>query len=246
MRKNGAGSRPLYDRDENRARHRRSCNGLADRSLRLARHVHHSGIGSLLWLIPWMTLVRDSDAEMQKQAAKAADESVSFGRLMASPVIWGTIIGTFCYMYFVYFCLTWMPAYFIERRNLSLTSMGTYTFFSFGGMATMAALAGWAADRPDRLRARSDQRPKGIHHRGLRSGFYRSVRCVFRFRSRGTFLCRLLANGPRSRHGELLGSNANPHPRREYRQDCRHSKLRGESARNRGSDSYRMAEANNR
>jgi len=105
------------------------------------------GIGSLLWLLPWMTLVREDGGDVQQQAAKSADESVSFGRLMGSPVIWGTIIGTFCYMYFVYFCLTWMPAYFVEQRNLSLTSMGWYTFFSFGGMALMAALAGWAADR---------------------------------------------------------------------------------------------------
>ena len=69
-----------------------------------------------------------------------------FGRVMMSPVTWGTIIATFCYMYFVYFCMTWMPAYFVEQRHLSLSRMGIYTFFSFGGMAIMAALAGWAAD----------------------------------------------------------------------------------------------------
>jgi sugar phosphate permease len=49
-------------------------------------------------------------------------------------------------MYFVYFCMTWMPAYFVERRHLSLGDMGLYTFFSFGGMAAVAALGGWAAD----------------------------------------------------------------------------------------------------
>ena len=106
------------------------------------------GLGTLIWLLPWMTLVRNDDRQLeQQQTASATKESVSFGRLMASPVIWGTIIGTFCYMYFVYFCLTWMPAYLVERRNLSLSSMGLYTFFSFGGMATMAAVAGWIADR---------------------------------------------------------------------------------------------------
>jgi MFS transporter, ACS family, D-galactonate transporter len=106
------------------------------------------GLGSLLWLLPWMTMVRNDDRQIEQKAASTGNqETVSFGRLMSSPVIWGTIIGTFCYMYFVYFCLTWMPAYFVERRNLSLSSMGLYTFFSFGGMATMAAVAGWAADR---------------------------------------------------------------------------------------------------
>ena len=107
------------------------------------------GVGSLLWLIPWVTMVANDDRERERAAAKAASAAarVPFGRVMASPVIWGTIIGTFCYMYFVYYCMTWMPAYFVEQRGLSLTSMGSYQFFSFAGMATVAALAGFAADR---------------------------------------------------------------------------------------------------
>lgn len=60
--------------------------------------------------------------------------------------MWGIIIGTFCYNYFVYFCMTWLPAYFAESRHLSLTKSGAFTGFSFGGMATVATLAGWAAD----------------------------------------------------------------------------------------------------
>jgi ACS family D-galactonate transporter-like MFS transporter len=62
-------------------------------------------------------------------------------------VLWGTVIGTFCYMYFVYFCLTWMPAYFNEARHLSLASSSLFTTFSFAGMATVSILGGWAADR---------------------------------------------------------------------------------------------------
>ena len=74
-------------------------------------------------------------------------DPVPFGRIVASPVTWGTVIATFCYMYFVYFCMTWMPAYFVEQRHLSLSKMGSYTFLSFGGMAAMAVVGGWAADR---------------------------------------------------------------------------------------------------
>ena len=106
------------------------------------------GLGCLFWLIPWMTLVRNDDRALEKSAAgKSAAPPVSFGRIMQSPVIWGTIIGTFCYMYFVYFCMTWMPAYFMERRGLSLTGMGAYQAASFFGMAAMAAFSGWLADR---------------------------------------------------------------------------------------------------
>jgi MFS family permease len=67
-------------------------------------------------------------------------------QLLATPVVWGTVIATFCYMYFVYFCMTWMPAYFVERRHQSLSKMGLFTFFSFGGMAIIAILGGWLAD----------------------------------------------------------------------------------------------------
>jgi MFS family permease len=107
------------------------------------------GIGCLVWLIPWLLLVGKDHNPIGLRAisVRPAPEQVSFARVMANPVMWGTVIGTFCYMYFVYFCMTWMPAYLVEQRHLSLTSMGIYSFFSFGGMATMAAVAGWAADR---------------------------------------------------------------------------------------------------
>jgi MFS family permease len=105
------------------------------------------GIGSIVWLVPWLLAVRDDDREIEKATAALRHVPVtSFWRIMASPVIWGTIVGTFCYMYFVYFCMTWMPAYFVERRHLSLGDMGLYTFFSFGGMAAVSALGGWSAD----------------------------------------------------------------------------------------------------
>ena len=105
------------------------------------------GVGSMIWLLPWLFMVHDDDRQIEKAAAMLNQvPATPFWRIMASPVIWGTIIGTFCYMYFVYFCMTWMPAYFVERRHLSLGGMGLYTFFSFGGMAAVSALGGWAAD----------------------------------------------------------------------------------------------------
>jgi len=105
------------------------------------------GLGGLVWLVPWIALVRENARPPAKEEAKrVAAASIPFKRLMAGPVVWGTIIATFCYMYFVYFCMTWMPAYFVEQRHQSLANMGWYTFYSFAGMAVMAALGGWAAD----------------------------------------------------------------------------------------------------
>lgn len=106
------------------------------------------GLGGLLWLIFWMALVRNDDRRIEQAAARQSGApAVPFVRVLASPVMWGILIGTFAYNYFVYFCLTWLPSYFAERRGLSLDKMGLYTMFSFGGMATVATLAGWLADR---------------------------------------------------------------------------------------------------
>jgi len=106
------------------------------------------GLGGLLWLIPWLTLVEDHRPKAgEVTPAQESSAAVPFGKVMVSPVLWGSIIVDFSYMYFVFFCMTWMPAYFVEARDLSLRKMGLYTFFSFGGLAIIATLAGWAADR---------------------------------------------------------------------------------------------------
>jgi MFS family permease len=104
-------------------------------------------LGGLVWLVPWLLIVRNENRPTGiEPGRKSAQPDVPFRAILASPVILGTVISTFCYMYFVHFCLTWMPAYFREQRGLSLSSMGFYTFFSFGGMAAVAVIAGWAAD----------------------------------------------------------------------------------------------------
>jgi predicted MFS family arabinose efflux permease len=102
------------------------------------------GLGGLLWLIPWLVLDRDDDRQLA--AAEVVRDGPSFLSLFSTRIMWGTLIGTFCYNYFTYFSMTWLPAYFVERRHLSLTSMGMYTMVSFGGMATVAIIAGFAAD----------------------------------------------------------------------------------------------------
>ncbi len=107
-----------------------------------------TGLAGLIWLIPWALLVEnDFPAKSQRAAARARAATVPFRAIMASPVVWGGIIVNFCYSYFVFFCMTWMPSYLVEQRGLSLEKSGLYTFFSFAGIALVAVAAGWAADR---------------------------------------------------------------------------------------------------
>ena len=107
-----------------------------------------TGVLGLLWLVPWITMVRnDSPSKAELVVSKAHAATVTFGSIMRSPVIWGAMINNFCYGYFTFYCMTWMPAYLVEQRGLSLGKSGLYTFFSFAGIAIVATAAGWAADR---------------------------------------------------------------------------------------------------
>ena len=107
-----------------------------------------TGIGGLLWLVPWIVLVRnDRPTKVVDTQRQAQASALPVRRLLKSPVVWGAMVVNFCYNYFTFYCMTWMPSYLVEQRGLSLGSMGLYTFFSFGGIALVAVLAGAVAVR---------------------------------------------------------------------------------------------------
>ncbi len=106
------------------------------------------GVVGLIWLLPWMLFLKnDLPAGRAKGAVKAKRNEMPFSVILKSPMVWGSIIINFCYNYFTFYCMTWMPAYFVEKRGLSLEKMSLFAFFSFVGIAIVALAAGWAADR---------------------------------------------------------------------------------------------------
>ncbi|MCB1020314.1 MAG: MFS transporter [Bryobacterales bacterium] len=109
------------------------------------------GAVSLVWLVPWLLWVKKDDVAAQPGSSAAVKKAtggakVSAGAILKTPLIWGILLGTYCYMYFVYYCMTWMPTYFKQEYGMSVKEMGWYGGVSFGGMAAVAALAGYAAD----------------------------------------------------------------------------------------------------
>jgi ACS family D-galactonate transporter-like MFS transporter len=107
-----------------------------------------TGLGALLWFIAWQVLVRKDRPQAPAVVHPGAPtSSQDFLAFLKTGTMWGIVLGTFAYNYFVYYCLTWLPSYLVESRHLSLNSMSLYTMFSFGGMAIVSILAGWGADR---------------------------------------------------------------------------------------------------
>jgi MFS family permease len=103
------------------------------------------GLGGMVWLVPWLLMVKKDIPQTQAGKKKAA--ALPMSAIFSSPVVWGTIVINFCYNYFVFYCMTWMPAYLVEKRHLSLSKMGAFQFFSFMGIALVALVSGWVADQ---------------------------------------------------------------------------------------------------
>jgi ACS family D-galactonate transporter-like MFS transporter len=105
------------------------------------------GIGGLVWLIPWMLLVSNDKPKVASEAlGKRYKSAIPISAILSSPLVWGTIIINFCYNYFVFYDMTWLPDYLKNHHHLSFQKERLYTFFSFMGIAIVALLAGWAAD----------------------------------------------------------------------------------------------------
>jgi MFS family permease len=86
-----------------------------------------NGAFSVFWLVPWLFLVRDDQSTATVANEPEPATKVSWAAIVGTRVIWGTCLATVCYMYFVYFCMTWMPTYFKERFGFSLTASSWYT-----------------------------------------------------------------------------------------------------------------------
>lgn len=108
-----------------------------------------TGLLGLVWLVPWMLFAREHVGAVPTHAEareKIAARNISLRSILANRFVLATLVVYFCYNYFTFFCITWMPAYLVEQRGLSLERMGLYTFFSFAGIAIVAFVSGWLAD----------------------------------------------------------------------------------------------------
>ncbi len=205
------------------------------------------GIGSLLWLIPWVILAKDDDRKIEQAAqSRSTAKSVSFGKLMANRVIWGTMIGTFCYMYFVYYCMTWMPAYFVEQRGGFAQEHGLVYVLELrrhGGRVHSGRMGG----RPyNRARRRSGWRTQGLHDSRLCHGLDRGDRSVVALGFNGSVFRCVFAERARACDRQLLGVDADFNSWRRDRQDRRHSELRREYSRYRRAHIDRLADTEDR
>ena len=110
------------------------------------------GFVSLAWLVPWLWIVpsRLSPPGVMPGAGRpAADAPVRRGfRLPAfSRNLLGVSLGFFCFDYFVYLLLTWLPDYLVQVRHVTIMRAGMYSAMPYLVFGVCQAFGGWIGDR---------------------------------------------------------------------------------------------------
>lgn len=105
------------------------------------------GLGSLLWLIPWLWLVPSEKKKAETGEARPTLAAVGWGQLLVRREVWGTSLGMFCLGYAWYFLVSWLPAYLEEDRGFSKTDMAIFGSLPFWAMAVTSLIGGWFSDR---------------------------------------------------------------------------------------------------
>lgn len=106
------------------------------------------GFGGLMWLIPWLFVY--------PRGCKASPK-VPFARQSSAPNqtrvkvnldrnLVGICLGFFCFDYYWYLLLTWLPEYFVSARHFSIAKAGLFSALPYVFCGLSEVLGGWLGD----------------------------------------------------------------------------------------------------
>ncbi len=107
------------------------------------------GFLALLWLPPWLAVApRGLSGQSNSRAPLRAHNSVPRRRTITfNRNLLGICLGFFCFDYYWYLLVTWLPNYLVTVRHLSILRAGIYAALPFFVFGASEPLGGWLADR---------------------------------------------------------------------------------------------------
>jgi ACS family D-galactonate transporter-like MFS transporter len=107
------------------------------------------GFTALLWLIPWFLLTpKDLRAPGTGRPASAGRGFVAaVVTLVTNRNLLGICLGFFCFDYYWYFLVNWLPDYLVTSRGLTLMTAGIYAALPYFVFGLSEPIGGWIADR---------------------------------------------------------------------------------------------------
>lgn len=154
------------------------------------------GFIALLWLIPWLavfpshvrgerhprdaqdagradlTTPRPSTEMPEKRQSPKTPRFASVRKLITHRDLVGICIGFFCFDYYWYLFVTWIPDYLVTARHLTVLKAGIYSALPFLVFGVSEPIGGWVADRLIFLGLNETRTRKGIVTAGFLTGLF--------------------------------------------------------------------------
>lgn len=107
------------------------------------------GVLGLLWLVPWLIAFPAKLAKKpQKQTETSGPQTLPRFKLVHfDRNLLGVCLGFFCFDYFWYLMLTWLPDYLYEARHLGIIKAGLFSAMPYAVFGVCQPLGGWISDR---------------------------------------------------------------------------------------------------
>jgi len=106
------------------------------------------GFAALLWLIPWfLTTPRELHGQADRDpTAVGGGFHAALTALITNRNLLGVCLTFFCFDYYWYFLVNWLPDYLVTGRGLTILSAGLYAALPYFVFGASEPIGGWLAD----------------------------------------------------------------------------------------------------
>jgi MFS transporter, ACS family, D-galactonate transporter len=128
------------------------------------------GFTALVWVVPWILafpsrLNQEGQARRPDVPSRAVRKPLTFNRNLL-----GASLGFFCFGYYNYLLVTWLPDYLVEVRHLTLLKAGFLAAIPYIVWAVSEVAGGWMSDRVIRQGWNETRVRKGMITVGFATG----------------------------------------------------------------------------
>ena len=122
------------------------------------------GFAAVVWIVPWLWLFPRRLALPTTTFISAAPRGALAGgsRAFVNRNLLGICLGFFCFDYYWYVLVTWLPDYLVTVRHVSIVRAGIYSSLVFLIFGISEPIGGWIADRLIRHGWNETRTRKGI------------------------------------------------------------------------------------
>jgi ACS family D-galactonate transporter-like MFS transporter len=120
------------------------------------------GFAALLWLAPWLLV---APGRLRSPARKPAAPGAWRGHvatILTDRNLLGILLAFFCFDYYWYFLVNWLPDYLVTSRNLTILRAGLYAALPYFVFGASEPIGGWIADRLVKIGWSETRARKGI------------------------------------------------------------------------------------